>query len=83
MADPFPTEDEAFAYLEEQYGEPLNEARRLAISNNLSTFFSILNEWDLKQKARGEEEPDELETDRYQKESVHAKTNQNKKPASK
>lgn|GEM_PF-4562341 len=37
-----------FEILTELYGEKLDEARQIRISQNLSTFFSILNEWDLK-----------------------------------
>lgn len=48
--------EQAFQSLERQYGEPLNEAQRLAIGNNLSNFFSLLNEWDLADKAQQQKE---------------------------
>lgn len=66
MAKPFPNEDEAFTYLGERYGASLDEARRLAIGNNLATFFATLNEWD--QKLNAEKEDQNLES------TTHTKT---------
>jgi hypothetical protein len=79
MAKPFPNEDEAFAYLADRYNVPMDEARRLAIGNNLASFFSILNEWDLKQKET-EVTPNVLETHNLKENRQHEST-KNKKPA--
>lgn len=64
-------EDTAFAHLETCYNGPIDEARRLAISNNLAGFFQILHEWD-QTNTEKEHKTDALETKHYQ----------NKRPAS-
>lgn len=49
--DPFAAE-KAFQVLEGEYGMPLNEAQRAVIGLNLATVFSILNEWDIADRAQ-------------------------------
>lgn len=49
MANYLPCDNSGFAYIEQQYGESLDESQKLVIGNNLAMFFSILNEWQLQE----------------------------------
>jgi hypothetical protein len=80
------TVDDAFAELEAEYSRPLDGGERLAIGNNLAGFFALLQEWDLKQQATEEEQPNvSEEANNQEEEEVRRESTvlafQNNKPA--